>query len=184
MNDIGFNIMQNYQGKLLVAHPNLKDGAFARSVVYLYQHSVNGDIGLVLNRATACRVDRFLLEKGYNFSGLEVFYKGGPVNEKAIVMLHDNDWYSSSTMQVGNGLAVSSDLTMFEKLSTGNMPKDWRMFTGVSAWAPGQLQVEVSAPNGWQIAAPDGSFVFEQDGERQWNTAIQLCSQQLIDQYI
>lgn len=175
---------ESYQGKLLVAHPNLKDGMFARSVVYLYQHSKDGAIGIVLNRATTWRVDHFLLEKGFDFSGLEVFYKGGPVNESAIVMLHNDDWYSSNTMQVGNGLAISSDLTMFEKLSMNNVPKDWRIFTGISAWGPGQLEMEVNALNGWQIAEPNDSIVFDQDGERQWNKAIQLCSQQLIDQYI
>jgi len=176
--------MESYQGKLLVSHPNLKDGSFMHSVIFLYQDNHNGAVGLVLNKPTVYRLDHFLLERGLDYLGLEVFYKGGPVNENAIVMLHDDDWYSSNTVQVGNGLAITSDLVMLEKIATGNTPNQWRLFTGVSAWAPGQLSLEMKSANGWQIADPNDSIVFDQDGERQWNKAIQLCSQQLIDQYI
>lgn len=176
--------MQSYQGKLLVAHPNLNDGLFARSVIYLYQHDPRGALGLILNKPTPWKLSNFLFEKGFEYLGSEIFYKGGPVNEKAIVLLHDNNWYSSNTMQVGNNLAISSDLVMLEKLATGNFPNKWRIFSGISSWGPGQLEMEIGSSNGWQIAAPNDTIVFDQDGERQWNKAVQLCSQQLIDQYI
>jgi putative transcriptional regulator len=177
--------MQNYQGKLLVAHPNLKDGLFVNSVIYLYQDNPTGSLGIVLNKPTTWRVKRFLEEKNYSYEGTEVFYKGGPVNENAVVLLHTNEWYSSNTIQVGNGLAISSDTTMLEKMSMGNSPKQWRIFSGVAAWAPRQLELEMRSTNGWQIAEPDDcSIVFDRDGERQWNSAVQLCSKQLIDQYI
>lgn len=177
--------MKYNQGKLLVAHPNIKDSAFAHSVIYLYQDSVAGSVGIVLNKPTTWRVHRYLAEKGYNYDGTEVFYKGGPVNENAVVMLHTDEWYSSNTMQVGNGLAISSDTLMLEKISQGNTPKQWRIFSGIAAWAPKQLDLELRSTNGWQIAEPeDCAIVFDRDGERQWNSAVQLCSKQLIDQYI
>jgi putative transcriptional regulator len=176
--------MRDYEGKLLVAHPKLTESSFACSVIYVYQHNHAGTIGLVLNKPTTWKINDFLLSKGYSYEGGEVIYKGGPVNEQAIVMLHDDDWYSSNTMQIGNGLAISSDVVMLEKLSTDNSPTQWRLFAGVAAWAPGQLEREMRSSLGWQVATPDRSIVFDRDGERQWNKAIQLCSQQLIDQYI
>ena len=141
-------------------------------------------VGILLNKPTSWKVKDFLASKNYDYIGSEVIYKGGPVNEQAIVLLHDNDWYSSNTMQVGADLAISSDVLMLEKLSMSNTPKQWRLFAGVAAWAPGQLDREMRSPVGWQVATPDSSIIFDRDGERQWNKAIQLCSQQLIDQYI
>jgi putative transcriptional regulator len=176
--------MRNYEGKLLVAHPKLTEGVFACSVIYVYQDNAAGTIGLVLNKPATWKIKDFLNSKGFDYIGSEVIYKGGPVNEQAIVMLHDDDWYSSNTMQIGAGLAISSDIVMLEKISTDNISGQWRLFAGVAAWAPGQLEREMRSPLGWQVAVPDRSIVFDRDGERQWNKAIQLCSQQLIDQYI
>jgi putative transcriptional regulator len=176
--------MRNYEGKLLVAHPKLTEGAFAYSVIYVYQDNASGTVGIVLNKPTSWKVKEFLASKNFDYLGSEVIYKGGPVNEQAIVLLHDNDWYSSNTMQIGSGLAISSDVLMLDKISTSNTPAQWRLFAGVAAWAPGQLVREMHSPVGWQVATPNDSIVFDRDGERQWNKAIQLCSQQLIDQYI
>lgn len=176
--------MDNYAGKLLAAHPKLTQGIFANSVIYVYQDNPSGTIGIVLNKPTSWKVKEFLASKNFDYMGTEVIYKGGPVNEQAMVLLHDTDWYSSNSMPVGAGLAISSDLFMLEKLSMDNAPTQWRLFAGVAAWAPGQLHREMRSPAGWQVAIPDNSVVFDKDGERQWNNAIQLCSQQLIDQYI
>jgi putative transcriptional regulator len=176
--------MRHYEGRLLVAHPKLTEGAFAYSVIYVYQDNASGTVGIVLNKPTSWKVKEFLASKDFDYLGSQVIYKGGPVNEQAIVMLHDDNWYSSNTMPVGANLAISSDLLMLEKISMDNTPSQWRLFAGVAAWAPGQLEREIRSPIGWQIATPDKSIVFDKDGERQWNKAIQLCSQQLIDQYI
>lgn len=173
----------SYKGKLLVAHPNLNEGVFARSVIFVYQDDGNGTVGLILNKPTQWRVSQLLREKGMLYEGSEHVYKGGPVNEHAVIMLHEDQWYSSNTLQVSKGLAVTSDIPMMEKLAMGNAPACWRLFAGVAGWAPGQLQLELKSRVGWLTCDANDSIVFDKDGERQWNKAVQMCSQQMIDHY-
>lgn len=174
----------NYEGKLLVAHPDLNEGIFSRSVIFVYQDDGNGTIGIVLNKPTRFTVAGLLAERGLEYLSNEHIYKGGPSNERAIVMLHEDQWYSSNTIQCGLGLALTSDTMMMEKMAVGNAPLEWRMFAGVSTWGSGQLVSEIKRRNGWLVCDADSSIVFDKDGERQWNSAVKLCGAQMIDFYI
>jgi putative transcriptional regulator len=182
---IGVNNMETYKGKLLVAHPMLTKGLFARSVIYVYQDdATNGVLGLILNKPTPYKVSSLLAERNMDYTGNEHVYKGGPVNEQAIVMLHEDKWYSGNTVQTSTGLAISSDIYMMEKMSFDNKPTEWRMFAGIAGWTPGQLDLEIKRQNGWLTCDADPSIVFAKDGERQWNNAVQKCANQMIDQYL
>lgn len=174
---------KSYQGKLLVAHPMLTD-FFARSVIYIYKDDSSGTAGLILNKPTRYTVKELLQESSLEYYGKEHVYKGGPVNEQAIFMLHTDDWYSTSTTQIGRGLALTSDDFMIEKLSIDQTPTRWRMCAGLAGWAYGQLEKELSSKYGWLICDANASIVFAQDGERQWNRALQQCVDQTINQYI
>lgn len=176
---------KNYEGKLLVAHPNLT-GFFARTVIFVYQDDpAQGTLGIVLNKPTRYTVEEVINERGLGYYGTEHVYRGGPVNESAIFLLHEDNWYSSNTMQIGNtGLAITSDSLMIEKLSMDNGPLAWRMCVGVAGWSPGQLQQEMNSIQGWLTCDANDSIVFAKDGERQWNQALQLCANQTIDSYI
>jgi putative transcriptional regulator len=175
--------MNTYKGQLLVAHPNITEGVFARSVIFVYQDDGNGTLGFILNKPTKWTVNKLLAEKGIPYEGPEYVYKGGPVNESAVVMLHEDNWYSSNTIQVSKGLAITSDIHMMQKLSMDNKPVNWRMFVGIAGWSPGQLALELRSRNGWLTCAADPSIVFAKDGERQWNSAVQSCASQTIDNY-
>ena len=174
----------NYEGKLLVAHPNLGN-FFHRTVIFIYQDDENsGTLGLVLNKPTRITVSDVITERKLSYSGTEHIYKGGPTNENAVFLLHEDQWYGSNTMQIGNsGLAITSDNVMMEKLSMGNYPLGWRMCTGVAAWRPGQLQQEMSSIHGWLTCDANRAIVFNKDGDRQWNNSLQLCANQKIDSY-
>jgi len=176
---------KNYEGKLLVAHPSLTD-FFSRTVIFIYQDDPKqGTLGLILNKPTRIKVADIVNEKGLGYGGTEYVYKGGPVNENAVFLLHEDNWYASNTFQIGNtGLAITSDQLMMEKLSIGDYPVGWRMCTGVAGWRPGQLQQEMNSVYGWLTCDADCSIVFAKDGERQWNKALQICANQTIDQYI
>lgn len=173
----------SYKGKLLVAHPSLTEGIFARSVIFVYQDDPSGSMGLVLNKPTQWKVSQIIREKGLIYEGNEHIYKGGPVNEQALILLHEDDWYASNTMQIGKGLAITSDTVMMQKLSEHNGPTHWRMFAGIAGWSPGQLKMELKSRQGWLTCDADDSIVFDKDGERQWNKAIQMCANQMINHF-
>ena len=172
-----------FTGKLLVAHPSISD-YWARSVILIYQDEPKlGISGLIINRPTRIKVSQIVKDRNLSYAGSEHLYQGGPVNDQAILMFHEDQWYSSNTMQIGNGLAVTSDDLMVEKLSMNNTPINWRMTLGMAGWRPGQLQQESKNRFGWLVCEADNKIVFDQDGERQWNKALQMCAGQTIDSY-
>jgi len=137
------------------------------------------------------RVQEFFKDKGQplDFHQEQDQYVrcGGPVNTQAISMIHDDEWYSSNTYLLQRGLAVSSDEFMVDKMSTGNTPQRFRFFNGLSSWGPGQLRAEMNGTfpyrtsNGWLTMPANRAIVFEYDGEKQWEKALELCTKKLVD---
>lgn len=177
------------KGKLLVAHPLLKgNDFFEKSVILIYEHSIAGASGLILNKPTEQNIRALVDNEGFNYQGPDLIHKGGPVNSRAICLLHTDEWQSSNTMYL-KGLSISSDSFMFEKLAMGNEPNSWRMFAGMCGWASGQLEAEIegkthySKLKSWLTIDADESIVFNYDGDKQWNKALELSSQQMINSY-
>ena len=177
-------------GKLLIANPNFpSESSFAKSVIYIYQDDPDaGTIGLILNKPSTS-VSAFCDMNGVMFPDTEPrIHIGGPVNPSAIILLHTDDWLSTNSASIGNGLRISSDNFMFMKISTGNEPIYWRAFLGISAWRPGQLDTELEGEfpyvkNMWLIADANDDVIFNYDGEDQWVRAVDLCSQQTINHF-
>jgi len=186
------SLLENYQGKLLIAHPNLPRGnPFKDTVIYITQDQGNATIGVVLNINTPQSIQQLCNDKGILFTdGTQTVFKGGPINSSAMLMLHTNEWASQHTLDAGHSYSVSSDTFMFEKLGTGNAPLYYRMFAGITAWQPGQLTAEIkgqgpfSGELGWLVANPDDNIIFGSHGSEQYQNALNLCSQQTFDQYI
>jgi putative AlgH/UPF0301 family transcriptional regulator len=78
---------------------------------------------------------------------------------------------------------------MIEKISYSQPPAYWRIMGGVCSWAPGQLDMELQGQppyrpeNSWLTATTQLGLLFEVDGERQWEKALELSSQQMINSY-
>lgn len=174
-------------GKLLVAHPNLKDSIFKKSVVYICcdnQHE--GTIGLILNRQTDSDIRLFFESMRLNYYGSDYFYNGGPINIESLILLHSDDWSSESSMPVKNNLSMSSDLLMLEKFDLGDVPDNWKMFRGISYWHPGQLESEINSATGWQVLDVDDevqSLMFDYTNTAMWHEALMHCSRNFMDQF-
>lgn len=179
----------NFTGQLLIAHPNISDSFFERSVIYIYEHSKEaGAFGLVLNKSTSYLIQDVFEKRDLGQFGMDYIYQGGPVHTEACFMLHTDDWYSKTTI-TRNDISVSSDTFMFEKASTGNYPGKYRMFLGMASWLPGQLESEVTGKSAratgcsWISVRANPEIIFDFNGEEQWNRAVELSSQEMIDYY-
>lgn len=182
--------MNSLQGKLLVAHPRLTSSPFNRSVVLITEDHQNGSVGLILNKATDFSLRQVMEQKGYDCLMDRMVYLGGPVNSSALVMIHSDTWYSSNTMVVKPGVAISSDNLMIEKVAMGDYPGRWRFVCGISGWAKGQLHAEIAGTGPYSLKGPswltvdaDEDIIFKYDGEKQWHKAVELCSQTMMNQY-
>jgi len=177
---------KSLQGYLLIAHPNLKDRMFTRSVVLMIEDADNGSVGVVLNKPSNFPFQSFLESKGCPAITDEVIHCGGPVNGQAVTLVHEDDWYSGNTYLLQRGLAASSDEFMIEKIGTGNAPRQYRVFTGLAVWSKGQLQAEINGTfpyqnyNGWLTMPADRAIVFQYDGEKQWEKALEQCTKETI----
>ena len=149
-----------------------------------------GTTGVVLNKPSTTSVQQLCYDHKITYpSSLPMVHVGGPINPAAMVLLHTDDWNSQNTAFAGNNLLISSDKLMMLKLSQGNEPIYWRMIVGLSAWAPGQLDMEIkgqfpySKEHRWLTADPNEDIMFGYDGEEQWNKALEMYSHQTINQW-
>lgn len=185
----GVSMHTTYKGKLLVATPVLNHNVvFNKCVVYIYDENPQGQVmGVILNKPSKFKISSLGSLKDIPFDpSLELKYvhKGGPVSDTSIVLLHTNEWVSTNTQNANNSLSITSDLLMIEKLATGNEPQGWRMFAGMSVWVFDQLDTEVNNQNAWLTCDPTNTNVFDYDEEEQWLKALELCSQQMLSEYI
>ena len=174
---------KSLKGQLLIAHPNLKDRMFTRSVVLILEDGTHGTVGVVLNKPSNFHFKELLQLRGVDCLSDKVVHCGGPTNSHACTIVHDDDWYSANTHILQRGLAASSDDFMIKKISTGNEPDNYRVFTGLASWSPRQLAHELIRDNSWLTMVADRPTVFNLNGEQQWEKALEKCSQQIVDNW-
>ena len=179
-------------GKLLIAHPKLSvKSPFHKSVIFIYSDTAQGISGLIVNKPSRFTVSNLAEARGVEYPLTKDYIRsGGPVSDKALLMLHTDDWSCTNTVDICNGLRITSDDFMIEKLAQGYQPTYWRMMGGICAWQPGQLEMELKGQepyrpeNSWLTCKSNDDILFTYDGERQWEKAVELSSRQMFNQYI
>jgi putative transcriptional regulator len=140
--------------QFLIAMPGMVDPNFAGSVIYLFEHTERGAMGLVVNRPTE-------LDMGALFEKIEIkleaepvsdqpVYFGGPVQIERGFVLHEPTTKAtySSSLAVPGGLTMTTSKDVLEAVATGNGPSKFLMTLGYAGWSAGQLEEEITL-NGW-----------------------------------
>jgi putative transcription antitermination factor YqgF len=130
--------------------PGLLDEAFAKSVVYLCEHSERGALGLVINKLSDISL-KHLFDKvelplrRMDLADSPVFH-GGPVQTERGFVLHEavfsgdvnsTESVYASTMVIPGGLEMTTSKDVLEALSTGAGPRKVLVSLGYSAWGEG-----------------------------------------------
>ncbi|RYF33010.1 MAG: YqgE/AlgH family protein, partial [Comamonadaceae bacterium] len=181
----------NLTHHFLIAMPGLEDASFARSVVYLCEHSARGALGLVINKPSDIKLKN-LFEKvdlpldRDDLAGVPVF-QGGPVQTERGFVLHeavvaagaktDDESVYASTMTIPGGLEMTTSKDVLEALSTGAGPRKVLVSLGYSAWGEGQLESEL-AENSWLTVGADPSVIFDTPVEQRYDRALALLGLQ------
>lgn len=140
--------------QFLVAMPGMVDPNFAGSVVYLFEHTERGAMGLVVNRPTEIDLATLFekIELKLEISPLltQPVYFGGPVQVERGFVLHEPiiDKGYRSSLEVPGGLTMTTSKDVLEAVATGNGPQKFLMTLGYAGWSAGQLEDEI-ALNGW-----------------------------------
>ena len=174
-----------WQNKILISTPKMRsDSSFDRSVVFLYEESAQHVAGLVINKPTRTKLKKILEVKGFKTVNMQdLVFQRGPVNQESILLLHTDEWSCRNTLKLGNGFSLTSDAQMLKKLHEEDEPNQWRCFSGLSVWSPGQLEGEINSKC-WMTAKPSKELLLNTPVEQIYEKAIKICSQQIFDKYI
>ena len=176
----------NFTHHFLIAMPGLEDEAFAKSVVYMCEHSERGALGLVINKPSDIDLKK-LFEKvelpldRSDLSDAPVF-QGGPVQTERGFVLHESmmpglESVYASTMSIPGGLEMTTSKDVLEALSTGAGPRKVFVSLGYSAWGEGQLESEIS-DNSWLTVAADIDVIFDTPVAERYDRAMGLLGLQ------
>lgn len=179
----------NLTHHFLIAMPGLQDASFARSVVYLCEHSPRGALGLVINKPTDINLKN-LFEKvdlplGRADLAQTPVLQGGPVQTERGFVLHEavhaegaeGESVYASTMTIPGGLEMTTSKDVLEAISTGAGPKKVLVTLGYSAWGEGQLESEL-ADNSWLTVDADPRVIFDTPIEERYEKALSLLGLQ------
>ena len=172
----------NLTHHFLIAMPGLQDEAFAKSVIYMCEHSERGALGLVINKPSDINLKK-LFEKvelplhREDLTQSPVF-QGGPVQTERGFVLHEsvmpgNESIYASTMTIPGGLEMTTSKDVLEALSTGYGPRKVFISLGYSSWGQGQLESEIS-DNSWLTVAADPAVIFDTPVDQRYAKALML----------
>jgi len=164
-------------GQFLIAMPQMADSQFSQTVIYVCAHTIDGAMGLVVNR----EID------GITFTGLlkqleidapdagdqiRIMF-GGPVESGRGFILHSPDYLHESTLLIGETMGLTATMDILKDIAKGAGPRQSLLALGYTGWAPSQLDQEIQA-NGWLHAPADDKLIFDDDISARWDGALSI----------
>jgi len=180
----------NLTHHFLIAMPGVEDASFARSVVYLCEHSERGALGLIINKPSDINLrglfDKVDLSLRRDDLSQTPVFQGGPVHTERGFVLHDriltdsvdaDESVYASTMTIPGGLEMTTSKDVLEAMSTGAGPRRVLVTLGYASWGEGQLESEL-AENSWLTVGADPSVIFDTPVEERYDRALGLLGLQ------
>jgi putative transcriptional regulator len=171
------------EGQFLIAMPSLREGPFARSVVYLCAHRHDGAMGLIINhRAEEIDFAQLLIQLDImpereairlppQAEAVKVVH-GGPVETGRGFVLHSADYGANdSTVNIAGDVCLTATLDILRAIATGSGPAQAMLALGYAGWGSGQLESEILA-NGWLHCPADPGLLFDGDFDSKYDRAL------------
>lgn len=152
--------------QFLIAMPQLEDSFFEKSVIYLWQHSDEGALGIAVNLPLPITLTELFEQLGIvdeRPSGAsQVVLSGGPVEPNRGFILHDGSddnapW--ESTLNLENKLYITTSRDILEAIARDKGPQNFLVILGCSGWGPGQLEEEITN-NAWFTCPASKELIF------------------------
>lgn len=155
-------------GMFLVADPGMKDPRFARSVVFLVEHSADGAMGLIVNRRSEVPVSEALSGFDPHATDPHKLYFGGPVEPGRIMYMHEGRTESPDVSIIEN-VSFGADYERLSKLVRTLGPASLRVYFGYAGWGAGQLEFELWRGD-WQVLPARAGQIFSDDPGGLWKS--------------
>jgi putative transcriptional regulator len=165
------------QGQLLVATPLLQESCFSRAVIFMFAHSAEGAMGIIVNHIIENIRYQDLFDK------LSIKYKanqqlpvhfGGPVEIHRGFLLYPADQSPAypDAIITSQNIAVSGSLSILQDIANDEGPKQCLLALGYAGWSAGQLEAEIEK-NSWLTVPADRDLIFSEDNVGKWTRATQ-----------
>jgi putative transcriptional regulator len=171
------------EGQILIAMPTLREGPFARAVVYLCAHREDGAMGIIVNRrAEAINFPDLLVQLDVVKADESIVLppragevrvlRGGPVEKQRGFVLHSGDYFiDNSTVTIADDICLTATLDILRAIASGKGPEKAVLALGYAGWSSGQLESEILA-NGWLNCPADPNLVFDADLASKYDRAL------------
>ncbi len=126
-------------GSLLVAHPNMLDPNFRRTVLFISEHDPNeGALGVIINRPLDRQVADLVTEAPPATLAKVPVFLGGPVGKNQLM-------FAAFEWQKGEGLKLNHNVGLKEASDAAGQktPVTICAFVGYAGWGAGQLESEM-----------------------------------------
>jgi len=126
-------------GCLLVAHPNMLDPNFRRTVLFISEHDpVEGALGVIINRPLDRQVADLVSETPpAGFADVPVFL-GGPVGKNQL-MFAAFEWHQSGGLKLNHNVGAEDESGAVDLKKIISVCA----FVGYAGWGAGQLESEM-----------------------------------------
>jgi putative transcriptional regulator len=172
-------------GLLLIAPPKIVDPRFQKTVILICEHNRQGTLGVCLNRVLKARVRDLYMDLDPWLEDRELYW-GGPVNTHVVTIVHPPEFRMTNTIRVTDTVSLTSNQQQFHRLQA-DPPQGFQIFTGLSMWAPGQLENEIRGQEPWTpksswltLTPPEGWAPWDQDPELLWQQSVDQCAQAAV----
>jgi putative transcriptional regulator len=162
MRNLREGVPQNLTGSLLVAHPNMQDPNFRRSVLFISSHDAQeGAMGVILNRPLDKHVADLVSEAPpQGLADVPVFL-GGPVGKNQLM-------FAAFEWEDANGLRLNHNVNAEEAHErVEDDPTSIRAFVGYAGWTAGQLEAEMKQ-KAWILQKPTRAALRPERLPRLW----------------
>lgn len=161
-------------GQFLVATPLVHGSLFQKSVIFVFQHSSEGAMGLIINQplervSFSSLLDATKINASNGETTIPVYF-GGPVEKTRGFVLHSTDYLTDATLMHHGEVAITASSTILNDMAAGRGPKHTMLCVGYAGWSAGQLEGEI-AENSWLTVPSSASLIFHTEDELKWATA-------------
>src|SRR5450631_4734250 len=123
------------EGQMLIAMPALREGPFARAVVYLCAHREDGAMGIIVNHRAETpnfpdllvQLEVVKLDEAIVLpprAGEVRVLRGGPVERGRGFVLHSGDYFvSNSTVTIADDICLTATLDILRAIASGKGPE-------------------------------------------------------------
>jgi putative transcriptional regulator len=155
----------NLKNQFLIAMPQLQDSFFAGTVTYMWKHSADGALGIVLNKPLTASVSdifdelNIVCDKDAEKFAEQKVLAGGPVERDKGFILHNSSKSWESSVSISDEISLCTSRTILEDIANGEGPENYVIALGCASWDAGQLEREI-AENSWLNAPAKNELLF------------------------